>query len=1133
MTDIQVSTSVTTGEPLPRSHGTLADTIPSFLPPVNIGYPLLASSSLNAQSNTFPIPSSSSSVQSMMFSQPSVTSSFLPKYSLPPLPSHSLPHFSLPISNATNSLNMPNKTEVTQSSVLSNSSLSPSNISRNSSNSPFQKNSVAVSSVNGICENLPQIPPIPQIPHSSVTSSSKIGMVGNELKIPPPVSRNLSHAIIRPFEMSFNDKKNNVSPSANSMVTSVNIDSKPSIPVLNAPNILPETPITIANSASPVDIPKDPIISFSSPLNISTTVGSFAPITTTTGPVYSQISTFPGVNSISTILNPNKTIPAATTSVVPISTKVLGPLPGPISKMSNINSISEHPGIFPNNNSLQGPVGKFSIITTNPGMNLTSSTLHSISSASNGLSNNNSFTPMQGDSNMAPKIATNCIIPRTDAVTAGMISSSSIPITEVKPSLGINPSGSKPVVLNAVTPNFSSSLTSKSFNDVQISVGSSSSLTPVQFPPITAVKIEHTSQITNIPSESSGSLNGAVLKPTNNVNVWSPLHAGSIVNGSTKVPELTKSCANKTSVSSFITTSSDLSTSNYCNIKKESKPFSVSNLIPLPNTIGQGNLDVNQMTLNGMTNSTVAGHEILPARQGAICTTLSKSTLSQMTSTNVYTVSSVATKLDSKYPYVATNANILPTVSSILPLTMPLETSSQVVPVTEINITTFNMQAPDLKHPDKSSTPITPNSLMMMMVNNNTSSISTSSMGVPINILSSISSSPSALVLQKNNSPIVSDLPPPTSQLPLTSIHQNSINLTEASLSISPKNKTVPSLVSNTPSSTNSEMSTNKIKEISAAGTILNQPINVVGAANSPSPQINFSPTVNNISLGTPHPKLSDTNISSVSPVQIQPPQPVPVNGLTGSSNQTPINIGNIILQNPNKLQINVNKIQAVPKVVTTSSVPSSESQSPMVVSPPNVDPVSCGSFPFVHPSPSPPKPPSSPVSLLDLRAKQEAEQKEQDRLELEREEEQCKKLQEALKAFEEAQMEEHQPPSSVALIKEEAIKKEIKVEAPRSRKEELRIKREEEKAAREEAKNRKEEARLKKEEGMRVIRAELKRKMMEERRGGVKKRITILHKGPAAPLEVTSQVSIIIIMISRFNCFFFLRAQLLSLGLA
>ena len=164
----------------------------------------------------------------------------------------------------------------------------------------------------------------------------------------------------------------------------------------------------------------------------------------------------------------------------------------------------------------------------------------------------------------------------------------------------------------------------------------------------------------------------------------------------------------------------------------------------------------------------------------------------------------------------------------------------------------------------------------------------------------------------------------------------------------------------------------------------------------------------------------------------------------------------------------------------------------------------------FIPPKIPTPQPPRSPVSLLDLRAKQEAAEREQERLESDRREEQCKKLQEALKALEEAHLEQQQQyQQSVTPVKEEStIKKECKTDQPRSRKEELRIKREEEKAAREEAKNRKEEARQKREEGMRVIRSELKRKLIEERRGGVKRRITILHKGPSAPLDITEEVS-------------------------
>ncbi|KAF2351148.1 hypothetical protein FHG87_018097 [Trinorchestia longiramus] len=152
------------------------------------------------------------------------------------------------------------------------------------------------------------------------------------------------------------------------------------------------------------------------------------------------------------------------------------------------------------------------------------------------------------------------------------------------------------------------------------------------------------------------------------------------------------------------------------------------------------------------------------------------------------------------------------------------------------------------------------------------------------------------------------------------------------------------------------------------------------------------------------------------------------------------------------------------------------------------------------------PEVPRSPVSLLDLRAKQEAEQKVQERLECKKQEAQCKKLREALKALEEAHLEQQQQALQESIIKEEAnVKREIKSEVTRSRKEEIRIRKEEEKAAREEAKNRKEEARQKREEGMRVIRSELKRKMLEERQGSiVKKRVTLLHKGPPAPLDTS-----------------------------
>lgn len=156
-------------------------------------------------------------------------------------------------------------------------------------------------------------------------------------------------------------------------------------------------------------------------------------------------------------------------------------------------------------------------------------------------------------------------------------------------------------------------------------------------------------------------------------------------------------------------------------------------------------------------------------------------------------------------------------------------------------------------------------------------------------------------------------------------------------------------------------------------------------------------------------------------------------------------------------------------------------------------------------------QPSQPPVSLLDLRAKQEAKQKEFDRIELGKKEDQCKILQEALKALEEAHQEQQQLSLTiVSPIKDEAnIKKEIKTEIPRSRKEEIRIRKEGEKAAREEAKTRKEEAKLKREEGMRIIRSELKRKLIEERQISiVKKRITILHKGPSAPLAVTDEVS-------------------------
>jgi hypothetical protein len=158
------------------------------------------------------------------------------------------------------------------------------------------------------------------------------------------------------------------------------------------------------------------------------------------------------------------------------------------------------------------------------------------------------------------------------------------------------------------------------------------------------------------------------------------------------------------------------------------------------------------------------------------------------------------------------------------------------------------------------------------------------------------------------------------------------------------------------------------------------------------------------------------------------------------------------------------------------------------------------------------PEVPRSPVSLLDLRAKQEADQKVQERLECKKQEAQCKKLREALKTLEEAHLEQQQHALQESIIKEEAnIKREIKSEVPRSRKEEIRIRKEEEKAAREEARNRKEEARQKREEGMRVIRSELKRKLLEERQGSItKKKVTLLHKGLPAPLDLPEEVGLI-----------------------
>ena len=68
---------------------------------------------------------------------------------------------------------------------------------------------------------------------------------------------------------------------------------------------------------------------------------------------------------------------------------------------------------------------------------------------------------------------------------------------------------------------------------------------------------------------------------------------------------------------------------------------------------------------------------------------------------------------------------------------------------------------------------------------------------------------------------------------------------------------------------------------------------------------------------------------------------------------------------------------------------------------------------------------------------------------------------------------------------------------------------------------------RLKKEEGMRVIRSELKRKLIEERQGhSNKKRITILHKGPPAPFFASDEVS------SMFNIYAILNSAQLYLVL-